>query len=112
MDRVVAKHLLHVELGQEWPVGTLPDEYLTSLEHTIRNQQGGISLERDEAGDWRLVFVGRSGRWRGPDGGNYILVGFLAEDGCWMTGFQPEQGLAYVTGRQRRADGRWLRRPS
>jgi len=110
MDRLAAKYLYHVEFRREWPEGTSPEEYLASPEGVIRDQSGGISLERDEDGDWRLVFMARSGRWRGPHGGDLIVVGFLAEEGRWLTGFQPQRGRAYVQRNQRRLGGRWLRR--
>lgn len=110
MDRLSAKYLYHVQVRQEWPAGTTPGAYLTGLAQAIEHPSGGISLGQDDAGSWRLLFVARSGRWRGPHGGDLIVVGFLAEEGRWLTGFQPDQGRAYVQRHQRRLRGRWLRR--
>jgi hypothetical protein len=113
MDRVGAKYLRHVEFGGEWPIGTSPEQYLESLERTIRNPNGGVYLEwYDEARDaWRLAFVAPSGRWRGPAGDAYILVTFLADEGRWLTGFQPPRALTYLTRHQSQRSGRWIRRP-
>jgi hypothetical protein len=112
MERLGAKYLYHVEHELEWPIGTTPDEYLESLERVIRNQSGGVYLDRAADGAWRIGFVARSGRWRGAEGGPDILVTFLAERGLWLTGFQPRQGRAYVERGLGAGSMRWLRRPS
>lgn len=114
MDRLGSKYLYHAVWGEEWPAGTSPEAYLDSLEATIRSESGGIYVERfeDEDPAWRLVFVARSGRSRGPGGAAYMLVTFLAEEGRWLTGFQPPGGLDYMARQRARRSGRWLRRPS
>lgn len=112
LDRSAAKFLRHVEFGQEWPTGTTLEQYLSSLGSAVRNPNGGIYLEWfDEARDaWRLAFVARSGRRRGPGGDAHILVTFLADEARWLTGFQPPRALAYLTRYQGERAGRWLRR--
>src|SRR5688572_8233283 len=36
VDRLAAKFLRHVEFGQEWPPGTTPEQYLSSLRGAVR----------------------------------------------------------------------------
>ncbi len=112
IDRLVAKFLRHVEFGQEWPIGTTVEQYVESLERVIRTPNGGVYLEWfDELCDaWRLAFVAPSRRWRGPGGDAYILVTFLADEGRWLTGFQPPRARTYVARHQEERSGRWLRR--
>lgn len=112
-DRLVTEvvhYLRHVRRGMEWPSGTTRAEYLESLRQTVLDPDGGIYVER-RFGAWELTFVARSGRWRGESGGEWILVGYSPGHGFWVTGFQPDRGLDYVTQRPDGTDGRWLRRP-
>jgi hypothetical protein len=107
--RVAGKHGTHVEDNLEWPLGTTPDEYLESLRAVTLDERSGLFLEYSEDDDdWTAYLVGRVPRaWRGPSGAGWIVVIFNADRGLWVTGFQPERGLDYVTDR----DGFWTRLP-
>lgn len=92
LPRADAKFLKHVVDRREWPEGTTIEAFMDSLERTVGKVSGGVYLERD-AGDWKLTFVARSGRWRGDGGGSHIVVVFLPTKGFWVTGYQPAGGL-------------------
>ena len=106
---VTRKYGIHVEDNEEWPRDTTPDEYLDSLRATALDTRSGLFFEySEEENDWTIYFVGRVRRaWRGPHSRGYIVVLFNADRSLWITGFQPERGLAYVD----RRDGIWIRRP-
>jgi hypothetical protein len=107
--RVADKHGTHVEDNLEWPRGTTPDEYLESLRAITLDERSGIFFEySEEDRDWTAYLVGRARRaWRGPSSAGWIVVIFNADRGLWVTGFQPERGIDYVSGR----DGFWVRSP-
>lgn len=107
----VIKYLKHAVDRLEWPARTSFQEYLESLTEAVVDPHGGIALERD-AGSWKVTCVARSGRWRGPFGGPYIVVAFLPEKNIWLTGFQPEQGLLHVNTKLIESGGRWIRTPN
>lgn len=96
--RVIAKHGKHVEDDLQWPDDTAPDEYLASLRDTVLDPRGGIYLVEPEVElTWTIYFVGPvSYRWRGRYHGDRIVVLFNAERLFWITGFQAEDGEAYV----------------
>lgn len=105
---LLEKFELHVRDRPEWTAGVSPDEYLSSLRAAVRHRAGGLRIFRDpDLGQWALLFVAPSGRWRGPRGGSHIVVLFNAERTFWVTGFQPRDGLAYA----RRQGGWWIRTP-
>ena len=107
--RVAAKHGTHVEDNLEWPRGTTPDEYLESLRAITLDGRSGLFLEYSEDDeDWTAYMVGRVRRaWRGTSSAGWIVVIFNADRSLWVTGFQPERGIDYVTDR----DGFWARSP-
>lgn len=96
--RVIAKHGKHVEDDLQWPDDTAPDEYLASLRDTVLDPRGGIYLAEPEFElTWTIYFVGLvSYRWRGRHHGDRVVVLFNAERLFWITGFQAEDGEAYV----------------
>ena len=95
---------------REWPSETTEDEYLDCLRDVVTEWRSGVYLARDELEDsWTLYFVGRVRRsWRGPMTGGRVVVLFNGEQQFWITGFQADEGDAYVE----QQDGRWLKRPS
>jgi len=107
--RVVHKHGTHVEDNLEWPRGTTPDEYLESLRAVVLDERSGLYLEYSEDDlDWTVYVVGRVRRaWYGPASAGWVVVIFNADRSLWVTGFQPERGIDYVTDR----DGFWVRSP-
>ncbi len=110
MPRLAAKYLKHVMLNREWPDGTTIEEYAESLAEAVQDPTGGVYVERDED-TWKVTCVARSHRWTGRHGAAYIVVAFLPAKDPWLTGFQPDRGLRYITQDQLRTSGRWLRRP-
>lgn len=100
-------YLRHVIAGREWPSGTLIHEYLQSLQEAVSDEDGAILLEQFPLVR-RLTFLGRSGRWRGPSGGRWILVGYNLGYGYWVTGYQP--GRDRILSLQTEGpDRQWLR---
>ena len=111
LPTAVVHYLRHAVARQERPAGTTLDEYSDSLRQTILAPAGGVYLER-YFGVWELSFVGPSEQWRGPGGAEWILVGYETGYGFWVTGFQPRDGLDYLTQKPDRTHGRWLQHPS
>ena len=107
----VRHYLRHVVAQREWPPTTTFRQYIDSLRATVSDGTGGIYLSR-VAGTWSVAFLAQSASWRGMRGGEWILVEYRPSYGFWVTGFQPRDGLAHVTGSPNRTDGRWLREPS
>lgn len=107
--RVLEKHGKHVEDDLQWPDDTDPDEYLASLRDTILNPRAGIYLVEPEMElTWTIYFVGPVPyRCQGRHAGHGIVVLFNAERLFWITGFQAEDGDAYVERRQ----GFWVQQP-
>jgi hypothetical protein len=108
--RVRAKHDQHVVAREEWPADTSEDDYLESLRAVVTDWRSGIYLARDEVEEsWTLYFVGRVRRsWRGPMSGVRVVVLFNGEQQFWITGFQADEGDAYVE----QQGGLWLKLPS
>lgn len=108
LPRLEAKFLKHVVLREEWPDRTTLDAYTISLTNAVQDANAGVYLDRDlEA--WRMTFVARSRSSRGPAGGPYMLVVFLAEKGFWVTGYQPEEEGRSIRPDRLMQGGRWLR---
>ena len=107
--RVANKHGTHVEDNLEWPPDTTPEEYLECLRAVTLDERSGLFLEYSEDDeDWTAYVVGRVRRgWLGPSSGGLIVVIFNVDRSLWVTGFQPERGIDYVTDR----DGFWVRSP-
>lgn len=108
--RVGTKHDQHVVAREEWPPDTTEGEYLESLRVVVTDWRSGIYLARDELEEsWTLYFIGRVRRsWRGPMAGARVVVLFNGEQEFWITGFQADEGDAYVE----QQGGLWLKRPS
>lgn len=107
----IAHYLRHVIAGREWPSGTTLDAYVRSLQLAVLDLRSGILLEVVH-GVTRLTFLALAGPWRGPEGSDWILVGYDIDYGYWTTGYQLRESLGE---RARRADiqeRRWLREPS
>lgn len=103
----VAHYVRHAIIGEEWPPSTTSAQYFASLKEVIRNPRGGIFLDQ-LLGTWELTFVAPSGDWRGPNGSDWIIVGYRVNYGYWVTGFQPRDGLEYLTQDPGRLHQRWL----
>ncbi len=58
---------------------------------------------------WHVAIVGRSGRWQGPRGFDWMLVEYRVSSGHWATGFQLRDGLFFFAPRRIK---RWLRLPT
>lgn len=99
-------YLKHVVANREWPLGATLDEYVESLRDAVRNDTGAVSLELVHA-TRRLTFLSPSGRWRGPGGGTWILVGYNIGYGYWSTGYQPDQRQLLAI-QEERPDRQWL----
>ncbi len=105
-----AHYLRHVVVGQEWPPGTTLAEYLRSIRAVILDPQSGLATRRYEDKAWQLTIVGRSGCWRGPGDGDWIMVDYRLDTGHWMTAYQfsgDPDARVLVKG----SEVRWLRRP-
>lgn len=107
----VRHYLRHVIAQQEWPTGTLIDEYLQSLRDAVLDEDGAILLERFPDVQ-RLTFLGHCGRWRGPSGGPWILVGYNLGYGYWVTGYQPDEEHFLSLQGSEGAGRQWLRPPN
>lgn len=111
-DRAPTEVVHYLRHRPEWPAGTTLDQYRQSLAEAVGDSSAGVSLERI-GGHWQLTFVTRSGRWRGPRGGDWIIVGYPVDYGYWTTGYQPEDPhIHLVTRRPGSERQRWLRQPS
>lgn len=107
----VERHYLkHALVQQEWPPGTTLDDYIRSIREVILDPRSGVAMRRFEGKAWQLTVVGPSGRWRGPDGGEWMLVDYRVETGHWMTGYQFKDDPELIL-REKASDLRWLRRP-
>jgi len=104
-------YLKHVIGLREWPSGTTLQRYVDSLRSTILDPSGGIFRSSIES-ETLLTFVAPSGRWRGPHGGDWIIVGYGLHYGHWTTGFQPRDGLARYADDTQKGSGRWLHQPT
>ena len=105
-DRHYIKHVL---LRQEWPEGTTLDDYLASIRAVVRDPASGLVVRRYEGKAWQLTIVGRSGNWRGPGAGDWVLVDYRVETGHWTTAYQ-FSGDPNDRVRVKASDVRWLRR--
>lgn len=108
-------YLRHVVDGQEWPPRMSLDEYLQSLREVILDPLSGVATSRWSRHSWHLTVMRRSGRLRGPGGHEWVMVEYGIEGvgaGYWITAFQPQNGINYLTADSRREQVRWLRRPT
>lgn len=95
---ILAKFYDHVEEDRQWPEDTTPEEFLECLRSTVLDQRSAIYLtDARSLGEWSIYFVGRVRRaWKGPGGSGRIVIIFNADQPRFVTGFQPEDGDAYV----------------
>ena len=104
-------YLRHAVVQREWPDGTTLAEYLSSVRRVVTDAASGVFLSRFHGRHWQVTVVRRSGNLHGPGGHEWVMVEYRVETGHWITAFQPECGLLYITQDQRRQELRWLRRP-
>jgi hypothetical protein len=104
-----AHYIRHVLGDPEWPEETTFPEYLESIRQTIIDERSGIFLSyyQDRV---QVGFIGRSRHWRGPNGGNWILVEYRQQLDHIMTAFQVES-LDHIAAHPRRSALRWLISP-
>lgn len=100
-------YLRHVVLKREWPNGTTLQDYLHGIAEVVLDPTSGVLTSR-YYGAWQLTFD--SGRLRGPEGYEWVLVDYRVELGHWVTPFQPGQGLLELRSPQRE-EVRWLQQP-
>ena len=103
-------YLKHVADGEEWPLGTSMDDFVRSLRDTVLNPEGGLFLAMIGT-RLALTFVAASGRWRGPNSGGWIRVGYGVDYKYWTAGYQPKHGVSDLDEAARGGAGRWLREP-
>jgi hypothetical protein len=97
-----------VRLG-EWPDSTTLDDYIESIRGIIRDDRSGAFVSRYQ-GAWQVGIIGHTGKLRGPEGFDWILVEYRVQTGYWVTAYQPQLGLLELQS-PRRSDIRWLRQP-
>ena len=102
-------HLRHVVARAEWPIATSQRQYEASLRELASRLRVGILVSEHGLFGWQVAVVGRSGRWQGPSGFEWMLVEYRVSTGHWATGHQLRDGLAFANERGRK---RWLRLPT
>ena len=102
-------YLRHAVRQEEWPVGTSLGRYQDSLSALAASLRVGILLRQIAHFGWHVTIIGRSGRWKGRLGSDWMIVEYRVSDGYWVTGYQPRDGLLFANRRPRR---RWLRLPT
>jgi len=102
-------YLRHVVAQREWPPRTSPAEYVDSLRELADIPRTGILISEIPPFGWHVAIVGRSGRWQGPRGFEWMLVEYRVNSGHWATGFQVRDGLLFFISRRIK---RWLRLPT
>lgn len=99
-DRIesAADHYLkHVETNQEWPVGTTPAEYVQSLRDVILDPDSGIYTSQFDNQGYHIAFIRRSRDLKGPGGRDWVMIEYRLATERWTTGFQPRDGLRWIT---------------
>lgn len=104
-------YLRHVAVRGEWPTGTSLEQYLHSARTVIGDPATGVLVSRYDKVYWQLTAVRLSGDLKGPQGYDWVAVEYRLETGYWVTAYQPEGGLAGITGNPRRQEQQWLRSP-
>jgi hypothetical protein len=102
-------YLRHVVVQEEWPSWTTPTVYEWCLRSLALDPRAGILLRQIAHFGWHITMVGRSGRWKGRLGSDWMVVEYRVAEGHWVTGYQPRDGLLFANRRLRR---RWLRLPT
>jgi hypothetical protein len=100
--------LRHVVRQQEWPKGTTESQYERSLGDLAASLRAGMLVRQIAHFGWHVTIVGRSANLKGPLGSDWMIVEYRVNDGSWVTGYQPRDGLLFANRRPRR---RWLRLP-
>lgn len=103
-----AHYLRHCIANNEWPVGTTLSDYLASLQSVVTNSSTRVFVSRYQ-GLWQVGFADEAGQYRGPQGNRWILVEYRCSVDGWVTGFQPNAGLASLVS-QNRSYRTWLKR--
>lgn len=88
-------YLKHVNVQEEWPVGTNYDQYFENLKNLVLDKNTGIIISKFDS-SWQIGFVGESGKWQGPKGFNHILLEYRVKYGYWVTGFQVDDFEALI----------------
>lgn len=99
-----AKHVLKVP---ERPPDTSFADYLESIRQVVLDPASGVFISR-YGESLQAGFVRRSGRFRGPEGKEWLLVEYRVTLEHWVTAFQ--LSLDTLEG-PLRSDLRWLRQP-
>ena len=102
-------YLRHVIARAEWPNGTRQRQYEASLPELAVHPRAGVLVSEHSLFGWQVAVVGRSGRWRGSSGFDWLLVEYRVSTGHWATGHQLRGGLEFANQRGRK---RWLRLPT
>lgn len=100
----VAHYLRHVIVQEEWPKGTLIDDYYQSLKSIIQDGRSKILISKlnDE---WQIGFLGSS---LPGTKYNYIWIDYRVSRGHWITGLQLED-LDEFLKESKKANLKWLR---
>jgi hypothetical protein len=104
-------YLRHVIANREWPLGTTPEDYLTSVEVVVGDPASRVFVSRYQ-GTWQCGMIRESGVLRGPQGQAWIIVDYRLVTGFWATAFQwthGPAGLADPVLDPRREALRWLK---
>lgn len=102
-----AHYLRHVVAKREWPTDTTIEDYIESNRSIIRDKQTEIFVSKF-SGTWQIGFVGESRKWRGPEGGEFVIIEYRVDTKHWITAFQPEN-IEEILNQKRRSKLRWLR---
>ncbi|MSQ15414.1 MAG: hypothetical protein EXR50_06080 [Dehalococcoidia bacterium] len=100
-------YLRHVVAVREWPLGTTLGEYLESIRQVIMSSNASLMVSQYGHHGWQLGVITPSGQWRGPDGGEFIMVEYRMTIGHWVTAYQFSGDIPQVA---QRRDQKWLRR--
>lgn len=104
-----AHYVRHVLAEQEWPEETSFEEYLDSVSRATLDERNSIFLSRYQ-GMLQVGFISRSERWKGAQGGAWILVEFRQARGHITTAFQ-FNSLEVVIAHPDRSHVVWLTKP-
>jgi hypothetical protein len=105
----VVHYLWHVVHRREWPDGTSLADYVESLRAVILDPNSGILVGRYQ-GAAQLAVIRESRDLRGANGHEWVCVQYRVGYGNWVTGYQPQAGLAEFEKPQWSAV-QWLRQP-
>ncbi len=106
---VEVHYLRHVIARREWPEGATLDEYIESIQEAILSPNVHIftSLYGSE---WQLGIIVPSDKWRGPHGGDWIVMEYRLSRRHPVTAYQKNGALDEVVTTPHRSNLRWLPR--